>query len=183
MFSGFPLQPWSFHLMNRKQSNSSTSSVNFFFRVRSVAGLAVFCKLGQLLHHAQLQAARLLQPQSRVAGLGEALPEGTQQPAACSVVERQTAVLIVQEGSHSLRRIRHKHRGLNAIVKQQIPAAGEKQTIKVLLLYSKQNYDFKVKKRSCTYPDGEGTLCKHHDELFSPSEPFELPVPYATPSL
>lgn len=81
-----------------------------------MSALAVLCKLWQLWHHPNLQAAWLLQGQSRVAGLAEALGEGTQQLAATGIVKRQTAQLVIQQGSNSLRCLSHKNGGLNAIV-------------------------------------------------------------------
>lgn len=77
---------------------------------------AVLCKLGYFRHHADLQAAWLIQGQSRAAGLAAALREGTQQLAAVGVVERQTSQLVVQEGSHSLGTLSDKHGGLNVAV-------------------------------------------------------------------
>lgn len=52
------------------------SNVNCKQYVRQIAELAVFGKLWHLHHHADLQAARHLQGQSRVARLCEALAEG-----------------------------------------------------------------------------------------------------------
>lgn len=56
--------------------------------MRQVAELAVFGKLRHLRHHADLQTARHLQSQSRVAQLSEALAEGTQQLTTLGIVER-----------------------------------------------------------------------------------------------
>lgn len=91
--------------------------------LRQIAELAVLGKLRHLRRHADLQAARHLQAQSRVAGLGEALGEGANQLTALGVVERQSAELVVQEGAHPLRHLDHKHTGLDVIVEQLKPAA------------------------------------------------------------
>ena len=56
--------------------------------MRQVEELAVLGKLWHLWHHADLQVAGHLQSQSRVAHLGEALAEGTQQLTALGIVER-----------------------------------------------------------------------------------------------
>lgn len=89
---------------------------------RRGAELAVPCELRRLQHHADLQTAGRLQGQSRVALVGEALAEGSQQLTTVGVVERQTAELVVQESAHSLRHLNHKHTGLDVVVQQLIRA-------------------------------------------------------------
>lgn len=55
--------------------------------MRQKVELAVLGKLWHLQHHADLQAARHLQGQSRAAELGEVLSEGPQQLTALCIVE------------------------------------------------------------------------------------------------
>lgn len=85
----------------------------------------VFDKLWYLQHHADLQAARLIQGQHRVAGLGEPLPERPQQPSTVRTVEGQTSQTVVQEDAHSLRCLCHEHTGLNVTVEHLKPAAAQ----------------------------------------------------------
>ncbi len=107
--------------------------------VRQRAKLAVFGKLRHLQHHADLQAARHLQGQSRVAWLGEALAESAYQPSTLSIVERKKTKLVIQESSHSLRHLNHKHTGLNIVVEQLIPAAGQTRRAKEVVLDQNSN--------------------------------------------
>lgn len=80
------------------------------------AELGVFGELWYLQNRAQLQAARLLQGQHRMAGLAETLPERPQQLPAVGVVEGQTTEVMIQEDGHPLGRLGHKHAGLNVTV-------------------------------------------------------------------
>lgn len=94
---------------------------------KQTAELAVFSKLRQLQHHADLQAARHLQSQSWVARLGESLAESAQQLTTLGVVERQTAKLVIEKGTHSLGLLSHEHTALSTIVQQLKAAAGQRK--------------------------------------------------------
>lgn len=87
--------------------------------------LSVSGKLWHLRHHADCQAARHLQGQDRVARLREILAKGAQQLTALGIVKSETTALVVEESSHPLRHLRHKHAGANVSVQQLVPAAGE----------------------------------------------------------
>lgn len=101
-------------------------------RTRLEAELAVCGELGHVQHGADLQAARPLQGQGRVARLGEALAERAQQRPTVGVVEGQTSRLVIQERPHSLGHLNHKHAGLDAVVQQLIGAAGGEKGTRVV---------------------------------------------------
>lgn len=163
-------------MLQPSEYNSSLRTV-FWWCTHLVSG--VFDKLWYLLHHADLQAARLIQSQHRVAGPGEPLPECPQQTTTVRIVEGQTPETVVQEDAHSLRGLSHEHTGLNGPVEHLEPTAAQKQE------------DSKINRRNFSdgdtchhaHPDGVGEHCKHHDMLFSPTELLLLAAVHVTPSL
>lgn len=94
--------------------------------MKQTAELTALQKVWHLQEHADLQAARHLQAQGRVAWLSKLLAESAQQLTALGVVEGQAAKLVIEKSSHPLRRLGHKEAGLDVDVQQLIPAAEEK---------------------------------------------------------
>lgn len=103
------------------------SNMNCNTVVKQTAELAVLQKVWHLQDRAELQAARRLQGQGRVAGLSKLLAESTQQLTALGVVEGQATELVIEESTHSLWCLSHKEAGLDIDVQQLIPAAEEKR--------------------------------------------------------
>lgn len=97
--------------------------------MKQTVELAVLQKVWHLQDHADLQAARPLQGQGRVARLSKSLAESAQQLTTLGVVEGQATEPVIEKSTHSLWRLSHKEAGLNVDVQQLIPAAEEKRKI------------------------------------------------------